>query len=592
MASFYEDASLVVIPSGYKTSKIYAEKPNDGSGDLTFTRASSATRVQSDGLIEKVRTNLILYSEQFNDASWAANLNASATANATTAPNGTATADKIVEDTSTSQHYVGQTPTSITGVGHTISVFAKAAERSFLFLFEDSAGGRSAYFDLSNGTIGTVGGSATASITSVGNGWYRCSVTYTASGTLVRMRVATATANGTASYTGNGTSGIFVWGAQVEVSDFGATAYIPTTTAAVSVGPVSNVPRLDYLGSSCPRLLLEPQRTNLATYSEQADQYTKVGATIGSNVAVSPDGYTNADSIIEDASNGPHAFYNFGLGTFTVQAYTASVFAKKGGRDWFLLSFYDGTTDRIAFFNLANGTAGNVSAGATSTITSIGNGWYRCTITATAAATAGGIAIYSANANGASSYVGTNGLTAGYFYGWQLEAGSYATSYIPTLAASSVTRVADAASKTGISSLIGQTEGVLFADINYNGNKDISGSIALRVYTGTNEAYIFITNANLLQCELYNATLQCAITGAIGSNGRKKIAFAYKQNDFVVYMNGVQIGTDTSGTVGAMANVNVGSYDSPDYITLNGINQALLFKTRLTNSQLAELTTL
>ena len=105
----------------------------------------------SNGLIEKVRTNVVLYSEQFNDAAWAANLAASVTANATTAPNGTTTADKIVEDTATSQHFIGQTPTSITGVGHTISVYAKAAERSFLFLFEDSAGGRNAYFDLSNG---------------------------------------------------------------------------------------------------------------------------------------------------------------------------------------------------------------------------------------------------------------------------------------------------------------------------------------------------------------------------------------------------------------------------------------------------------
>jgi hypothetical protein len=254
---FYDLASLVVVPSGYKASKVYAQKPLTTDGQLAFTRSTTATRVNSAGLIESVainvprldylnstcpklllepsRTNLVLQSSAFDDAAWSANLNATVTANATTAPDGAITADKIVEDTNNSQHFIGQTPTSVSGVAHTISVYAKAAERSFLFLFEDSAGGRNAYFNLSNGTIGTVGGSATASITSVGNGWYRCSVTYTASGTLVRMRCAPATANGTASYTGNGTSGIFVWGAQIEVGAY-ATSLIPTTTAAVTRG--------------------------------------------------------------------------------------------------------------------------------------------------------------------------------------------------------------------------------------------------------------------------------------------------------------------------------------------------------------------
>ena len=71
MSSFYDDASLVVIPSGYQTSKVYAEKPTDGSGDLTFTRTGdTATRVNSAGLIEKVRTNLVLQSQTFDNASW------------------------------------------------------------------------------------------------------------------------------------------------------------------------------------------------------------------------------------------------------------------------------------------------------------------------------------------------------------------------------------------------------------------------------------------------------------------------------------------------------------------------------------------
>ena len=92
--SFYSDASLVMIPSGYKTSKVYCAKPTDGTGDLAFTRSNdTATRVGPDGLIEKVRTNVALYSEQFDNAVYTKS-QASVTANATTAPNGTTTAAK------------------------------------------------------------------------------------------------------------------------------------------------------------------------------------------------------------------------------------------------------------------------------------------------------------------------------------------------------------------------------------------------------------------------------------------------------------------------------------------------------------------
>ena len=83
------------------------------------------------------------------------------------------------------------------------------------------------------------------------------------------------------------------------------------------------------------------------------------------------------------------------------------------------------------------------------------------------------------------------------------------------------------------------------------------------------------------------------ISGSIGAVGRKKIAFAYKQNDFVVYMNGAQIGTDTNGTVPTMSRLFVGKYYATDTYNINaGINQAALFKTRLTNAELASLTTI
>jgi hypothetical protein len=420
--SFFSEASLAMIPSGYKTSKVYSAIPTSGDGDLTFSRSNdTATRVGPDGLIEKVRTNLVTYSNTFSNADWVVDQVTKTTGQ--TDPNGGTTA-VLLTSTNTSSTYMYQTKA---GLG-CLSIYAKVGTRSTFSLIPTGYN-NGAFFDLSSVTATASGIGSLAKIESVGGGWFRCSVATSSSTDFI---VSLSNIAGTDSVISDTMTFAF---AQGETGDI-ATPYIATTSAAVTVGPVANVPRLDYLDSSSPRLLLEPQRTNLANWSEQADQYTKVGATIGSNVLTSPDGYTNADSIIEDGSTGLHTFYNFGLTTFTAAAYTASVFAKKGGRDWFSIQLYDGTQGFVAFFNLDTGVVGNVDAGATATITNYGNGWYRCTVTATTAAgSSGGIAIFSASANGSTNYAGTNGLAAGYFYGWQLELASYATSYIPTLGA-------------------------------------------------------------------------------------------------------------------------------------------------------------
>jgi hypothetical protein len=573
MSSYFDEASLVMIPSGYKDQKVYSVKPLDGSGDLTFSRASSATRVASNGLIEKVRTNLLLQSNTFN-TTWT--LDDATLTSGQSGYDGTNNAWRLAKTAAGGR--VQQT-LSLSSNSHTFSVYLKAGTKNWVFLRADGTSNRTSYFDLQNGVVGTASG-CTPSIVSAGNGWYRCSISYVDTTTSARIWVADA--DGDIS----GTSGnILIQSAQVETGDI-ATDYIATTTAAVSVGPVSGLPRLDYLNSTCPRLLLEPQRSNLATWSEQADQYTKANATIGSNVLASPDGYTNADSLIEDTTNGAHAFFNFGLTTFSVQSYTASVFAKKGSRDWFALQMY-WNTNVLAYFNLNTGVVGTVTAGATATITPYGNGWYRCTITATAEANVGGIAIYAANADNSISYAGTNGLTAGYFYGWQLEAGAYATSYIPTLG-TSVTRVADAASKTGISSLIGQTEGTLFVEA---ANLFTSGSrtIALLYTSGSAFYQIYINSSNEVRVDVNGSFI--FLGGSIAANTKYKIAFAYKSGQYALYINGTQIATSTSTTMPSsltdyyLGN-SLGSEQSGAY------SQALLFKTRLSNSDLATLTTL
>ena len=173
------------------------------------------TTFESLGLeIEEQRTNLLTYSEQFDNAAWT-KARATIIANTIVAPDGTLTGDKLVEDTATNTHQAEQNATTVSGTTYTFSAYVKAAGRSFVRLYEDSGSG-GAYFDLSTGTVGSLGVGSIGVITSAGNGWYRCAVTYTQSGTLGRQRIAIASANGTISYTGDGFSGIYIWGAQLE----------------------------------------------------------------------------------------------------------------------------------------------------------------------------------------------------------------------------------------------------------------------------------------------------------------------------------------------------------------------------------------
>ena len=238
--------------------------------DVSVTRSGVATYVDSSGviqsasadtqridyslgtpglLVEESRTNLLAYSEEFDNADWR-KARASVTANAAVAPDGNTTADKFIEDSTTGTHllFIGDELISEITVGnqYTYTFYAKAAERTRIQVLNINSSTTFGFisnviFDLSNGTVVSVtnaDGWDSFSITDAGNGWYRIQlttiavvVTNTFSGSVNFMRTGLVTTS--TSYLGDGSSGVYIWGAQLEVGAF-PTSYIPTTTATVT----------------------------------------------------------------------------------------------------------------------------------------------------------------------------------------------------------------------------------------------------------------------------------------------------------------------------------------------------------------------
>jgi hypothetical protein len=553
--STYDDASLVLVPSGYKNGVVFSQKPMDANGQLTFTRASDATRVGPNGYIEKVRTNLLTYSQDFSDSSWSIPTTQTKTTGQTD-PNGGTTA-VLVQNISDGNGYLAKGLTLTANVPHTASIYIKGASSGSVSIrIDDSTAGPQ--YDINYTTS-----------------WQRFSVTRTPNQTGCNFVIG-----------GYGTwdvgTNIYFAFAQAETGDV-MTDYIATTSAAVSVGPVSGTPRLDYLNGECPSLLLEPQRSNLVLYSEQMNLWVNGAASITANQLESPDGAVNADKYdnLTDCS------------TFVTAAngvYTFSLFVKQGTSASASIDMSDGATGDVAttftfstktFSNTTNSGSWSV---ATPSYVEYPNGWFRLSLTAT---------------KNAGSAIGHKILASGsgytYVWGAQVEAGAYATSYIPTLG-TSVTRVADAASKTSVSALIGQTEGTLFVEVDFKYSTTGDTRIWSIWDAGSSEVVSLWARENTFRYQFYDDAASVNIEDAItATEGVHKLALSYNGTNLKVYMDGAVV---IDATMGATANLNCSAVGFAGFwgiSTINhkiGVKQALLFKTRLTNAQLAELTTL
>ena len=531
--SFYDDASLIMYPSGYKEDKIYSLKPTDGSGDLTFTRASTATRVNAEGLIEEMPYNKITYSNDFSNAAWI-KTNSTITANTTTSPDGTQNASTLV--ISSSGYLLRQYTASVSAGGSwALSIFAKNQITNFLRF-----GGA------------TPSGTDTYSIQDVGNGWYRHS--------LVRT-FASAYASFNLQLIINEVGTHYIYGGQIEQGSTAKT-YFPTTDRL-------NVPRIDYTGGGCGKLLLEPQRTNLNTYSEDIPQNylaTEISDTFG--YSTSPNGLQTSTRL---------QLSNLGSSRY-VHTLTGIV---SSGTSYNFSCYYKGTQGETAYMYAlpVGGTA------ITKAITFTGE-WQRENLTFTAGSASNYVYIVDSRQGGDASDFEV--------WGVQVEAGSYATSIINT-AGATVTRTQDSSSTTGLSSVINSTEGTMFVEMSafVGANEDRQISIS---DGGTSNRVVMALLSNGTQIQFVVAsggsiTVNTTQTIATITSGTK-IAFAYKANDFKIYANGLLIASDTSGAVPTgMDTLGFDRGDGNDKFYGN-VQNLMVFPSALTDDELATLTTL
>jgi molybdopterin-binding protein len=374
----------------------------------------------------------------------------------------------------------------------------------------------------------------------------------------------------------------------------------------------SGVPRIDWLGQSCPGLLVEAAGTNFARWVNQMTAQDTPAAsggmtiTTGSTDFLAPDGTSGSiTKYVGGAASGAtqYAYYTGGIIVTASGQHTFSLFVKRGATNpltFCALSFAaytGGSGTSSSYFNLASGTA--LTAGAS--VQDYGDGWYRlisAPYTIASGDLSGNLIFSMAEGNGDVSFPASGALNlTAYIWGAQLETGSVATTYIPTTTGAG-SRAADVISASGalVSGLIGQTEGTVYAEVDLR-NWIASGRILTCSNGTSNERIIIQVGANrTLQAIVTTASADVVdISTASGQvNGVYKCALTYASGDFAFYVNGTQIGTDSSGGVPASTSVflgKIGTSASTNFLN-DRIRAAALYTTRLTDAQLAELTRL
>ena len=320
----------------------------------------------------------------------------------------------------------------------------------------------------------------------------------------------------------------------------------------------ANVPRLDYSDGTCPSLLLEPASTNLIPYSEDFSNvaWNKSSLIATSTLDINPSGTGSAYKIITDSGVAISSAFIYEIlsGLTPSVAHSYSVFAKKSELNSIRVAFDDGVTlsnRGEATFNLNDGSISNIQntgnfSGVTAKSENYGNGWYRCTVSSVVNTTGQTRArVYNSD----TTITTGDGAKGVLVYGAQLEENSYSTSYIKTIGTTQ-TRVADTATGSGNSTVINSTEGVLYAEISALANDGSFRQLTISDGSGSNRVSIDFTSTDN-QIRSFSSSGGGAVANMTGSVSNatqfNKVAVKYKLNDYALWINGVEVATDTSG---------------------------------------------
>lgn len=380
---------------------------------------SGAGAVQERNVVTS-RKNGLRYSQSFANAVHN-KVNSSISENVAIAPDGTLTADKLIESTAaTTYHYLQLDLYSfVAGVPCTQSIYLKAGERTTGYLQMPSAAPPypTVNFNLTNGTITGSSGGAVGAITSVGNGWYRVSITATPTITASARNVVVLQ---NTTYTGDGVSGYYLWGSQFEDGS-SASEYIHTeASAAVGVAVDAEWLSNDY------------------AYSEDFSNayWGKNNVTVVSNATTAPDGSMTADKVVSNVFTGRLAI-NKPLTAVANIKYTAQ-YSLKAGEFNVVTLFFDNTAcaegayyGYLVTLNLSTGVSSNTSI---VSLESEGDGWWRATMTATPTTAATYFEVAVNNSGGVNNAIG-DGVKGFYIWGGQRTVGAVKTPYIATTTA-------------------------------------------------------------------------------------------------------------------------------------------------------------